>query len=105
MTSLAASVDGVATVEASVAAVVAAVQDPATLAAVVELVAAESAPHVPVDTGRLAGSRQTTGSRLVWAAPYAVIVHARQPWLGAGITAAVPRIVDLYETRVTQAWG
>ena len=50
-------------------------------------------------------TRTGTGAALVYAAPYAVIVQASQPWLGAGITAAVPQLEALYARQVTEAWN
>lgn len=109
MTTLGVDLEGVPTVEAAVAAVVAVLQDPATAEAATHLVAASARPLVPVDTGRLAASEQVIrtggGAALVYSARYAVIVQARQPWLGAGITAAVPELEALYARQATEAWG
>lgn len=109
MTTMAVEVAGVPTVEASVAAVVAVLQDPATAEAATLLVAAAARPLVPVATGQLAASEQVTrtgsGAALVYAAPYAVLVQASQPWLGAGITAAVPELEALYARQVLEAWN
>lgn len=109
MTTLSVDLGGVQSVEAAVAAVVDVLQDPGTAVEPTRLVAAEAAPLEPHDTGRLSASRRVVataaGAELVYAAPYAVIVQARQPWLGEAITAAVPRIVALYETQAITAWG
>lgn len=110
MTTLGVDLEGVPTVEASVAALVAALQDPATAEAATHLVAASSRPLVPVGaTGRLAASEQvartSTGAALVYGARYAVFVQASQPWLGEGITRAVPDLVALYERQAVEAWG
>jgi hypothetical protein len=109
MTTMAVDVEGVPAVEASVAAVVAVLQDPATAEAATYLVAAAARPLVPVATGYLAASERVTrtaaGASLVYGAPYAVIVQASQPWLGAGITAAVPELTALYDAQVLEAWN
>lgn len=105
MTSLGVELAGLDTVDASVAAVVQVLTDPALASSVAQLVAQLGHPLVPVDKGRLAASAQVAGAQLVYAAPYAAIVSARQPWLGDAIAAAVPQIEDLYATRVTEAWG
>lgn len=99
MTNLGVDLEGVPTVEASVAAVVAALQDPAS-----------ARPLVPVGaTRKLSSSDQVartgTGATLVYAVPYAVFVQASQPWLGEGITRAVPDLVAMYERQATQAWN
>jgi hypothetical protein len=104
MTSLSVELEGVPTVEAALAAVVAALQDPDNVEAAARLVKTSTDPHVPRLRGVLAASAQVTGPRLVYAAPYSAIVQARTPYLGAGITDAVARILALYETQVTQAW-
>lgn len=109
MNTMAVEVEGVPTVEAAVAAVVAVLQDPATAEAATNLVAASARPLVPFLTGFLVASEQVvrtgSGAALLYTAPYAVIVQARQPWLGAGITAAVPALENLYATQVEQAWN
>jgi hypothetical protein len=104
MTTMSVDLEGVPAVEASLAAVAAALQDPDTAEAAVRLVQSSADPLVPRAKGTLAASAQTTGPRLVYAAPYSAIVQSRDPWLGAGITEAVPRILALYETQAVQAW-
>lgn len=102
------ALEGLDTVEASVAATVAALQDPELALAAARLVEVQASPLIPRDTGRLAASQQVTvagaGAALVYAAPYAVFVQASQPWLGAAISKAVPGIVGLYEERVRETW-
>lgn len=97
---------GLDTLQASLAAVTDALTDPATAAEAARLVAGVATP--PVDKGGLAASAQVaataTGASLVYAAPYAVIVHASQPWLGEAITATVPQLIDLYERNTITAW-
>jgi hypothetical protein len=97
---------GLDTLQASLAAVTAALQDPATAAAAARLVAGAAAP--PVDTGRLAASEQVTptatGARLEYGVTYAALVHASQPWLGAAISASVAGLVDLYAENTETAW-
>lgn len=102
MTGFGVHLEGLDALEASLAAVVQALQDPETADDVARMVAAEAQP--PVLTGALARSESVSGGRLVYAAPYAVIVHARQPWLGAAISDVVPRMVDLYAVKVQEAW-
>jgi hypothetical protein len=108
MSSVGVTLTGLDDLEASLAAVVQALRDPETAEAATRLVAASSRPLVPTDTRTLVQSERVTvtatGARLEYTARYSVIVQARQPWLGAGITDAVPRLVDLYETKVLEAW-
>lgn len=109
MTELSVSLTGLDAVDASVAAVIQALTDPQTAQAGAELIAASARPLVPHDSGELAASERVgqsgTGAQLVYAARHAPIVHARQPWLGEAITAAVPELEQLYERQVTEAWG
>lgn len=99
---------GLETVDAAVAAVVQVLTDPATAEAGAQLIAAGARPLVPVDKGTLLASERVlvsgTGAQLVYAARHAVFVQASQPWLGEGITRAVDQLVDLYATRVLDAW-
>lgn len=105
---LSVDLEGLDTLEASVAATVAALQDPELALSTAKLIAVEATPLVPRDTGKLAASQLVTlsgsGAELVYTAPYSVIVQARQPWLGRSITQAVPRIVELYADQAVQAW-
>lgn len=82
---------------------------PATAQAATQLVAAAGRRLVPRDTGKLAASESVTptatGAQLVYAARYAPIVQASQPWLGAAITAALPALVELYGTAAADAWN
>ncbi len=99
---------GVDTVVSAADAVVRVLQDPATAEAGTSLIAASARPLVPTASGRLRASETVSargsGAQLTYTARYSVIVQARQPWLGEAITNAVPRLVDLYETQVLDAW-
>lgn len=103
MSGLGVALEGLPAVEASVAAVVDALQDPATAAEAANLVRVAASP--PRDTGRLADSAQVVGSELVYAVPYSVIVHTSQPWLGDAVSSIIPDLVNLYETRALEAWA
>lgn len=100
---------GTTELEASASAVVAVLTAPATAEAGARLIASDARPRVPLDTGKLLASEAVqltpTGAQLVYAARYAPIVHARQPWLGAAITATVPQLVDVYATAAVEAWN
>jgi hypothetical protein len=99
---------GVTELEASAAAVVAVLTAPATAEAGGRLIESDARPRVPLDTGRLLASSSVattpTGAQLVYAARYAPIVHARQPWLGAAITSTVPQLVAVYADAAVEAW-
>lgn len=106
MGSVGVDLTGLDDLQASLVAVTEALRDPATAQAAARLVAGAATP--PTDTGRLAASEQVsataTGARLEYAAPYAVIVHAAQPWLGEAITATVDQLVALYAETTHTAW-
>jgi hypothetical protein len=108
MTSVSVSLTGLDDLEASLASVVQALRDPATAEAATRLVAEAGRPLVPVASGTLVRSERVlvtaAGASLTYTAPYSVIVQARQPWLGEAISSAVPRLVDLYDTKVQNAW-
>lgn len=100
---------GLDELDAARAAVLAALTDPATAEAGTRLVAAGARPFIPHDTGKLAGSElvtpRGTGAALIYTAPYSVFVQASQPFLGQGVSAAVPQLVELYATAAVEAWG
>lgn len=83
--------------------------DPETATDAAALVADAARPNIPRDTGKLAASElltpTATGAVLEYLAPYAVPVHARQPWLPDAIAAAEAPILDLYTDRATTAWS
>lgn len=95
---------GLPELEAALTAVTAVLTDPATAHEGAQLIAAGTRPFIPRDTGALAASENVTGARLVYAAPYAVIVQASHHFLGAGISASVDQLVDLYGTLAVEAW-
>lgn len=109
MTELSVGLSGLDDLDDSIAAVIQALTDPQTAARAAALIAASARPLVPVDTGELAASERVgqsgTGAQLVYAARHAPIVHARAPWLGEAITAAVPELEQLYARQATDAWG
>jgi hypothetical protein len=108
MTSVDVELSGLEQLDAAIAAVVAVLTDPATAEAGAQLIAAATRPHVPTETGKLAASELVTvtgtGAQLVFAAPYSVFVQASQPFLGLGVSAAVPQLVDLYGDKAVEAW-
>lgn len=107
MSSFAVEVTGLDELDAAIAAVTAVLTDPAT--AVEGALLIERAARPPRDKGTLDASAAVvataTGAQLVYPVPYSAIVHARHPWLGAAITASVTELVDLYETKVMDAWA
>lgn len=100
--------EGVDDLEASLAAVAHVLQDPQTAEAGTRLIAESARPLVPREVGTLAASDVVTvrgnGARLTYQATYSVTVQARQPWLGAGIRAALPDLLALYDREVQEAW-
>lgn len=105
MSGFAVALSGLDDLDAALAAVVDVLTDPATEAAGAQLVAAGARPFIPRDTGKLAASEQVAGGQLVYAVPYSAIVSASQPWLGAGISASLDALVDLYARKALEAWG
>lgn len=107
--SFTATVSGVDELVAACDAVIAAITSSDTAAEAAALVGDAARPNVPVVTGRLASSEQitptTTGATLEWAAPYALAVHARRPWLPAALAEAEAPITELYTSRIDAAWS
>lgn len=108
MTTFGVDLGGVESLDAALAAVAKVLTDPLTAEAGTDLIAASARPLVPTDSGALVTSERVTatgsGARLVYTARYSVIVQARQPWLGAGISGAIPQLLALYENQVQDAW-
>lgn len=108
MSSVAVELTGLEDLTAALEAVKAALSDPATADAAAQLLAAGIRPFIPRDDGTLAASERVTvtgtGAQLVYAARYAVFVQASQPFMGAGISAAVEQLVAYYGDRALDAW-
>lgn len=105
---MAVELSGLEDLEAAIAAVQAALTDPATADKAAQLLAAGIRPFIPRDTGRLAASELVvahgSGAHLEYAVPYSVFVQASQPFMGRGISAAVDQLVQLYATQALEAW-
>lgn len=69
-----------------------------------QLLLADATAASPRDTGVLAESHdlvvQAGSLTVVAAAPYAAIVHARDPWLADTLTADQERVLDIYTDEV-----
>lgn len=72
-----------------------------------QLIAETGSRSAPRDTGRMAAAHGYTVVEatvtVAVATPYAVIVHARRPWLTDTVAAQTDRIADLYLEDVDDA--